>query len=152
MSQSPSTLFFCFVLGCGGSSLQCMGCSLWSTGFRAHRLFSWGAPAQLPHIMWNLSSLIMDGTFIPCIGRQILNHWITRKSPSLYFVLASLRPQLFGGFCFFYLKNKNKNFWPCVSLKIWKSLLSSSVNSFWDWFLWNFINYLYLTISFHLKA
>ena len=29
--------------------------------------------------MWDLSSLTRDGTPVPCIGRWILNHWITRK-------------------------------------------------------------------------
>ena len=29
--------------------------------------------------LWNLSSLIRDGTLISCIGKQILNHWTTRE-------------------------------------------------------------------------
>ena len=39
--------------------------------------------------MWNLSSLTRDGTYVPCIGRQILNHWITREvlQMSLFFSL-----------------------------------------------------------------
>ena len=37
--------------------------------------------------MWNLSSLTRDGTYVPCIGRQILNHWINREvlQMSLFF-------------------------------------------------------------------
>ena len=35
----------------------------------------------LPHVMWNLSSLIRDQTRIACIARQILNHWTTREVP-----------------------------------------------------------------------
>ena len=33
--------------------------------------------------MWDLSSLTRDQTHTPCIGRQSLNHWPTRKSPML---------------------------------------------------------------------
>ena len=33
--------------------------------------------------MWDLSSLTRDQTCVPCIGSQILNHWTTRKVPSL---------------------------------------------------------------------
>ena len=35
--------------------------------------------------MWDLSSRTRDRTHIPCIGRQILNHWTTREE-----VLVSL--------------------------------------------------------------
>ena len=40
-----------------------------------------GAWAYLPYGMWDLSSLTRDGTCVPCIGRQILNHWATREAP-----------------------------------------------------------------------
>ena len=30
--------------------------------------------------MWDLSYPTMDPTYIPCIARQIFNHWTTRKS------------------------------------------------------------------------
>ena len=33
-----------------------------------------------PHV-WHLSSWTRDRTYVPCFGRQILNHWITRDSP-----------------------------------------------------------------------
>ena len=33
--------------------------------------------------MWDLSSLISDGIYVPCIGRHILNHWTTREVPLL---------------------------------------------------------------------
>ena len=29
--------------------------------------------------MWDLSFLSRDQTHVPCIGRQILNHWTTRE-------------------------------------------------------------------------
>ena len=34
---------------------------------------------QMPGACGNLSSLTRDQTCIPCIGRQILNHWTTRE-------------------------------------------------------------------------
>ena len=37
-------------------------------------LSSCGAWPYLPYGMWDLSSLTRDGTRVPCIGRQILNH------------------------------------------------------------------------------
>ena len=35
--------------------------------------------------MWDLSSPTRDRTRIPCIGRQILNHWTTREVPITMF-------------------------------------------------------------------
>ena len=35
----------------------------------------------MPRAMWHLSSPTRDRTFIPCIGRWILNHWATREVP-----------------------------------------------------------------------
>ena len=32
------------------------------------------------------SSQTMDRTCVPCIGRQILNHWTTREAPLLCFI------------------------------------------------------------------
>ena len=32
--------------------------------------------------VWNLSSLIRDRTHVPCMARQILNHWTTREVPA----------------------------------------------------------------------
>ena len=42
---------------------------------------------ELPHGMWNLGSPTRDGTYVPCIGRQILNHWTIREvlQMSLFF-------------------------------------------------------------------
>ena len=31
--------------------------------------------------MWDLSSLTRGQTHVPCIRRQILNHWTTREAP-----------------------------------------------------------------------
>ena len=55
-----------------------------------HRL-SCAAWAQGLCGMWDLGSLTRDWTHVPCISRQILNPWITREVPSLwYFIMASL--------------------------------------------------------------
>ena len=35
--------------------------------------------ASLPCSVWNLSSLTRSQACIPCIGKQILNHWTTRE-------------------------------------------------------------------------
>ena len=54
------------------------------TGFciAMHRFFSCGTrEAELPHGMWDLSSLTRGGTHVPCIGMWILNHWTTREVP-----------------------------------------------------------------------
>ena len=45
-----------------------------------------GSWAQLPHSIWDLGSLTRDWTPIPCIGRQILNHWTTREAPWVCFL------------------------------------------------------------------
>ena len=42
-------------------------------------LSSCDAWAQLPHGMWDFSSLTRDRTHIPCTGRQIVNHWTLRE-------------------------------------------------------------------------
>ena len=51
----------------------------WASVAAALGLSSFGAGAWLPCGMWDLSSQIRDGTCVPCIGRWILNHWITRE-------------------------------------------------------------------------
>ena len=33
--------------------------------------------------LWDLSYPTRDQTLIPCIARQVLNHWTTREVPSL---------------------------------------------------------------------
>ena len=49
------------------------------------RLSHCGAQAQLPRGLWYLSSLTRDQIHVPCIRRQILNHWTTREVPRLSF-------------------------------------------------------------------
>ena len=43
--------------------------------------------------MWDLSSPARDQTRIPCIARQILNHWTTREVPC-YLLLNPFGPLL----------------------------------------------------------
>ena len=52
--------------------------------------FSYWGPWALGHVglvaLWNVeSSWTRDGTCVPCIGRQILNHWTTREVPAQKF-------------------------------------------------------------------
>ena len=47
----------------------------------ARGLSSFGAGAQLPRGMWDLSPLTRYPTCVPCIGRWILNHWTIREVP-----------------------------------------------------------------------
>ena len=47
----------------------------------APELSSCGTRAKLLRSIWDLSSQTRDQTFIPCIRRQILNHWTTREVP-----------------------------------------------------------------------
>ena len=43
------------------------------------------AVSDLRWSTWDLGSLIRDRTHIPCVGRQILNHWTTREVPATVF-------------------------------------------------------------------
>ena len=45
------------------------------------RLSSCGAWAYLLYGMWDLSSWTRNWTPVPCICRQVLNHWTTREVP-----------------------------------------------------------------------
>ena len=49
--------------------------------------------AAAPNSMWYLSSPTRDGASVPCIARQILNRWTTRKS--LCLSLNQLKIHLF---------------------------------------------------------
>ena len=93
----------------GHSSLWCTGFSLWwllllrSTGsrragfsrcdVRAPQLWLVGSRAQAQQLwrtglvaLWHVgSSRTRHRTPVPCIGRWILNHWVTREVPSFNF-------------------------------------------------------------------
>ena len=49
-------------------------------------LCSWRVHAYLPQGMWDFSALTRGRTLVPCIGRQILNHWNTRDVPICIFL------------------------------------------------------------------
>ena len=40
--------------------------------------------------MWDLNSLTRDRTHVPCIGKWLLNHWITREFPTSSFLVSFL--------------------------------------------------------------
>ena len=54
----------------------------------AHWLSTCVVQAQLLCGMRDLSSLTRDQTCVPCIARQILNHWTTREVPNLVTLIA----------------------------------------------------------------
>ena len=62
---------------------------MWALWFVTHRLPSWVAWAHLLHSTCDLSSLTWDWTWVPCVGRQILNHWATREVPGLCLLYLS---------------------------------------------------------------
>ena len=64
-----------------GSSVRPVGFFLSQHTVSLERgLSSCSAPTRLPRSMWNLSSPTRDPIHVPCVGRQILNHWTTGKS------------------------------------------------------------------------
>ena len=52
---------------------------------------SCSAQAQWPYGTRDLSSSTRDQTHVRCIGRQMLNHWITREVPSNYSVISQIK-------------------------------------------------------------
>ena len=73
----------CHLLGCAECQLQHVrslvaaiglsDCGAWAQSLLHSGL---AAPSR-----WDLSSQIMDRTHVPCIARQILNHWTTKEVP-----------------------------------------------------------------------
>ena len=57
-----------------------------------------------PRGMWDLISPTRDGTHIPCIGRQSLNHWTAREVPTSWY-LKSHYPKIMA--CSFFFFNPN---------------------------------------------
>ena len=60
-------------------------------------IFLWSVRASLVvahgfSCIWDLSSPIGDQIRVPCIGRQILNHWATREVPGS--TILSAQPEL----------------------------------------------------------
>ena len=59
--------------------ISAVSCVIFHCGTQA--LTSWSVLAWFFQGIWNLSSLTRNWTYVLCIGRQILNHWTTRKVP-----------------------------------------------------------------------
>ena len=84
---------------CGAWAPECVGSVILQHAgslVKACELNSCGARVQLPHGMWDLSSSTRDRTHIPCIGRWILYHWITREVPPSVFELIDCAYPYFG--------------------------------------------------------
>ena len=64
--------------------LQLVGLVI-ATHWLQSRVSSCGSQAWLPSCIWDLCSQTRHQTHIPCIARQILNHWATRKMPKWEF-------------------------------------------------------------------
>ena len=54
---------------CGAWAPECLGPVFAACGL------------SCPHGMWDIGSQTRDGTHVPCIGKQILNHRTTREVP-----------------------------------------------------------------------
>ena len=79
-----------FIVSC---EIFCYGTQtvwLWHTGPRDAG--SCGTQAELLSGMWDLGSLIRDRTHVPCIARQIPNHWTTRDVPWWVFQILTFIP------------------------------------------------------------
>ena len=44
----------------------------------------------MPQGRWDLTSLTRDLTHVPCIGKQILNHWTTKEVLVFWIILIAL--------------------------------------------------------------
>ena len=60
-------------------------CRMWISLVAVCRLFGYCTQALMPCGMRDLSSPTRDQTHVPCIGRQILNLWISREVPGIEF-------------------------------------------------------------------
>ena len=89
LQVKPRFFFFFFSFCCGGPSVRQAGFSFCRLGSYSalvslvvvFRLLSCDTRAYLPCGMWDLSSSTRDWTCVPCIARQILNHWTPREVP-----------------------------------------------------------------------
>ena len=94
-----------------------------------------------PQGVWDLGSLTRDWTHTPCIGRQRLNHWITREVPSVF----HLHFEMPYGDCEKALRLSNRiplgihsTSWS-GSMLYWLGLVGkpASLVTFWDVKMWN---------------
>ena len=73
----PSLLFF--IALCIYSAVLRPRCSTWDLLLQCTLLHSW--PTGLAALQHVESSWTRDRTRVPCIGRQILNHWTSQENP-----------------------------------------------------------------------
>ena len=125
-------------------SIHCASCSLSTTwvnlssfccccwilpamGLHCMNFSSCGTQAKFPWGIWDLSSPTRDSSLVPCIGRQILNHWTSMEVPNLssfigdsppfymhvytFLVFEAKQSRLFCNFAF--LTPHHQNFFPC---------------------------------------
>ena len=86
-------------------------------GSRAHRLGGCGTWAQKLPCKWNLPRL---GTPVPCIGRQILNHWTTREIHTIFCVILFFSSQCV---CLPFLCSAFYTFPKNICLSTWSHIL-----------------------------
>ena len=87
----PGDLFYgdLFVPSCPSPKISfvvVVGCISLSCGMQDLSLWCWGFSLVLAlrsHGIWDLHSLTKNQTCVPCVGRQIVNQWTTRKVPRL---------------------------------------------------------------------
>ena len=81
-----------------------------------------------------VSSRTRDWTCVPCIGRQILNHWTTRKSLPCSLAFRCASPMLFSSHPYPF---SSSHIFASVNSSAWNAFpvdsLASSYLSFWYW-------------------
>ena len=131
-SEFPRSAFFFLIFiylffGCVGlSDLSCgtRDLSSWRVGFSlvvAGRLCICVTWAYLPCSMWDLNFSTRAQTRVPCIGRQILNHWTTKEVSQIclsIFLFQSSSAWIPSK------QNQNRHF---VYMTIWSTMLTPSV-------------------------
>ena len=116
---TKSLLIYLAVSRCGMWDLS-FGCS----GFSLDVVLGFSSPAS----MWGLSSLTRDWTHIPCIERQILNHWYmcAQSCPTLrnlvdygppgFSVLESFQARILKWIAISYSRGSSwTRDWTCIS-------------------------------------
>ena len=91
---------------CGVQASCCGGfycCRVWAVGWRGFS--SCGTWAEFP--MYVESSWTRDQTHVPCIGRQILNHWTTRKVTTFLIISSTITLYNLSKLIFFFVKSNS---------------------------------------------
>ena len=79
---------------------------------------------------WHVgSSQTRDQTLVPCIGRQILNHWTTREFPVMFIFYFSLRINQLTHINLLWFLDSDKNFVRqslCIRILIYRAMWALS--------------------------